>query len=197
MFTLCSRANGCISERGAMSESEWKGSIMQSETSKVRHIVLPFCIGNGIDIGHGGDKIRPSAIGIDLCRMYTNVGCDVSQLIGDGADLHWFRDNSLDYVYSSHLLEDFKNTAETLKEWIRVIKLYGKLILVLPEQNIYETFSYNEHHKHADFGKDYVKKCVPNYMQLIYESGIIYNYNFILVYMKGDYNVSEETEAIG
>lgn len=160
---------------------------MQSETSKVRHLVMPFCTGNGIDIGHGGDKIRPSAIGVDLYQMYTNVGCDVSQLESTGGfNLPWFQDNSLDYVYSSHLLEDFTNTAEVLEEWCRVINPYGKLILVLPEQKIYETYSYNEHHKHKGFGKDYVKRCMPRNMQLIYETDIIYNYNFIMVYMKGE-----------
>ena len=39
-----------------------------------------FCIGNGLDIGHGGDKIVPHAIGIDMPTMYTCVGNDVSRL---------------------------------------------------------------------------------------------------------------------
>lgn len=165
---------------------------MVSETSKLRYMSRIFCDGNGLDIGHGGDKIVPNAIGIDLRNMYTNVGKDVSQLEGDGRNLYWFKDGVLDYVYSSHLLEDFEDTEAILKEWCRVIKPVGKLILVLPDQQEYEAYcksigaGTNEHHKHSDFGSEFVKKRMPSNMFLIYESGIVCQYNFILVYSKAE-----------
>jgi predicted SAM-dependent methyltransferase len=160
--------------------------MVKSETSKARHLLEHFCSGNGLDIGHGGDKIVPSAIGIDITIMYTKVGDDVSQLKGTASDLYWFNDNVLDYVYSSHLLEDFEDTEGILREWCRVIKPKGKLILLLPDQQIYQKFSYNGHHRHADFGKEYVKRHMPENMILVYETDIIYDYNFALVYVKGN-----------
>lgn len=48
--------------------------MVQSETSKARDKLIGFCTGNGLDIGHGGDKIIPTAIGLDMAVMYTNVG---------------------------------------------------------------------------------------------------------------------------
>lgn len=111
-------------------------------------------------------------------------GNDVSQLQGDGRYLHWFNDGVLDYVYSSHLLEDFVDTNVVLGEWCRVLRRNGKLILLLPDQQIYQKFSSNEHHKHADFGPVFVKQRMPASMVLVYESGVIYDYNFALVYIK-------------
>lgn len=158
--------------------------MVKSETSKARERLLGFCIGNGLDIGHGGDKIVPNAIGIDMPTMYTNVGNDVSQLRGDGTNLYWFKDGVLDFVYSSHLLEDFIETEAVLIEWCRVLKTMGRLILLLPDQQMYKNYSANEYHKYPDFGPDFVKKRMPANMALVYESGIIYDYNFALVYVK-------------
>jgi predicted SAM-dependent methyltransferase len=155
-----------------------------SETSKARNLLLKYCRGNGIDIGHGGDKISPFAISIDLPTPYTCVGMDVTQLKGDGRDLYWFTNESLDFVYSSHLLEDFEDTKKVLQEWCRVLKQGGHLVLLLPDQKIYSKFSWNEHHHHMDFSSEFVKQRIPNNMKLIYESGIIYDYNFALVYKK-------------
>jgi len=165
---------------------------MISEMSKVRHLLLPFCEGNGIEIGHGGDKVKPSVISVDLPIMYTNVGNDPTNLTGDGRNLYWFKDRVLDFCISSHLLEDFEDTEAILKEWCRVIKSDGKLILVLPDQQRYEAYcksigaGTNEHHKHFDFGSEFVKKRMPSNMFLIYESEIICEYNFMLVYSKKD-----------
>lgn len=108
-----------------------------SETSKVWHRLAKFCVGAGLDIGYGGDPIVPHAICFDLPRAYARYFDHPQHLHGDGGNLTCFRDTSLDYVYSSHLLEDFENTATALKEWFRVLKPGGKLDLFLPdEQNL-------------------------------------------------------------
>jgi ubiquinone/menaquinone biosynthesis C-methylase UbiE len=166
--------------------------MMISETSKVRKLVERFCQGNGVDIGHGGDAINNTAIRIDLDKMYTNVGNDVTQLKGDGRNLYWFEDNVLDYVYSSHLLEDFEDTYDVLKEWVRVLKYGGKLVLVLPDEQIYREycrkngFGTNEHHKMEYFNSIWVEMTafLLGNVNLIHESGIVYDYNFILVFEK-------------
>ena len=49
--------------------SRWFGIRFQSpsETSKVRHWVLPYCTGKGCDVGFGGDKImKVNCDGIDF-----------------------------------------------------------------------------------------------------------------------------------
>lgn len=111
----------------------------RSETSRYRETLAPFCIGNGIDIGFGGDPITPTALRMDLPSPYTSVGKLTVQLAGDCRDLHWFATGALDYVYSSHVLEDFPEheTASILREWTRVLRPSGRLILLLPDQQRY------------------------------------------------------------
>lgn len=133
---------------------------MPSETNKVRHLVEKFCKGSGIDIGCGGDKITPSAVGVDLPNPYTSVGNDPIEIRLDIEKENLpFADKSLDFVYSSHLIEDFTDTSAILKKMIRVIKRGGYLVLVFPDQHIYEN-SYgggNEHHKHAKMGLSFMR----------------------------------------
>lgn len=50
----------------------------------------------------------------------------------DGSDLVSVKDNTYDFVLSSHNLEHFANPVKALKEWERVIRPAGALILVLP-----------------------------------------------------------------
>jgi SAM-dependent methyltransferase len=53
--------------------------------------------------------------------------------IADGGDLHRFADASYDFVLSCHNLEHIANPVKALKEWIRVTKPGGCIILVLPD----------------------------------------------------------------
>lgn len=90
-------------------------------------------------------------------RPYSGVGNGSVQLGGDAARLPWFADGVLDFVYSSHLLEDFEDTETPLREWLRVLKPGGRLVLFCPDEQVYRAHCdrtgqpYNEHHKHADF----------------------------------------------
>ena len=139
---------------------------MVSETSKIRHMVLPYVKGMGVDLGYGGDPIVPSAITMDLKNPYNLVGEHPQNLWGDAHILYWFKDGVLDYVYSSHLLEDFYDTTLVLKEWLRVIKDHGVLILYLPNEKKYREVckktgqGYNYHHKYLDMSLEYIKKSL-------------------------------------
>jgi len=108
------------------------------EVDKCRERLSVYCIGSGVDIGCGGqeidahfckeNKISPLAIGVDL--QQTN-------LIGNAEHLFWFRDNTLDYVFSSHLLEHLYHPQKALKEWFRVLRPGGYLVLYLPLKGAY------------------------------------------------------------
>jgi predicted SAM-dependent methyltransferase len=114
-----------------------------NEASKCRDRVLTYLSGCGIDIGCGSDRITPNAIGVDLAPS--------AQLVGDAIDLYWFRDNVLDFVFSSHCLEDIVDTKRALKEWCRVIKPGGHLVLYLPHKHYYPNIGKpyaNTNHKH-------------------------------------------------
>jgi predicted SAM-dependent methyltransferase len=96
----------------------------------------------GLDLGFGGDPITRSAIAVDLHKPYTNLGDSPQHLWGDARNLYWFTNGCLDYVYSSHLLEDFpeNETLSIVNEWLRVLKPGGVLVLNLPNEQIYRNY---------------------------------------------------------
>jgi len=167
-----------------------------SETSKARPRLSKFCRGDGIDLGYGGDPIVPSAITMDLPSPYTKLGAYPQNMAGDARDLCWFKDNVLDYVYSSHLLEDFspKETAAVIREWLRVIKVGGVLILYGPDEQAYRAYcrekglASNPGHKIDNFGLTYVKEVLEQNFRdrysIVHEIELIDDYSFDLVVRK-------------
>lgn len=145
-----------------------KPPAMPSETSKCRARLAPWCTGYGIDLGFGGDPITPAAVRMDLPRPYADYLGDTFpvQLGGDVTDLRWFRDGVLDYVYSSHVLEDFQDVDAVLREWLRILRPGGRLIIYCPDEQRYRRHCaatgqpYNTHHVHADFSLAFVQRCL-------------------------------------
>ena len=164
----------------------------QSETSKCRARLAPYCVGNGIDIGPGGDPIVPAAVRVDLPSPYSQVGNMPVQLSGDATNLQWFRDGVLDYVFSSHVLEDFQDTEQVLREWIRVLKLGGKLVLYCPDEQVYRKHCkatgqpYNPAHVHAEFSLQWVKDRLATIGQtdVLHEAPLIDVYSWELVVVR-------------
>lgn len=110
-----------------------------SETSKYRRLTTPYCNGNGVDIGSQNDPVVPWAVSLDLpLDKYSKYSSgqaqnNAIQWRGDCRDLP-FKDGVCDFVYSSHLLEDFLEWAPILGEWARVLKKGGHLIILVPDK---------------------------------------------------------------
>ena len=148
----------------------------RSGTDRCRARLAPFCKGYGIDIGAGGDPITLGAVRVDLPSPYTALGDGAPvQLGGDAQDLVWFRDEVLDYVYSSHVLEDFEHPGEVIREWFRVLKPGGVLVIYCPDQKRYLEYCQthrdtpNPHHFYIDFSLDFVLKRIPEEIDYLIE----------------------------
>lgn len=163
-----------------------------SETSKCRARLSPYCKGYGLDLGFGGDPIAPHAIRVDFPVPYSTVGQQSVQLGGDASKLIWFRDECLDFVYSSHLLEDYEDTETVLREWLRVLKPGGHLVTFCPDEQAFRKHCtttgqpYNTAHKHANFSVETVKELLDRIGQSknIYENPLIDVYSWDLVSQK-------------
>lgn len=163
----------------------------QSETSKHRAIFEPYVQGNGLDIGYGGDPIRPSAITVDLPGELV-AGTHPVNVVGDASTLPWFGNGMFSYLYSSHCLEDFVDTESVLREWLRVIMPGGFLALLLPDQQKYLRHCAsrgempNQAHKHAKFGLAFVKNILARIggTEIVYENGNLDAYNIAIVARK-------------
>ena len=131
-----------------------------SETGKCRSRLARFCKGTGLDVGFGGSAIVPTSINFDMPVPYTSVGKDPQHVGGDCFKLDAvFKPGSLDYIYSSHLVEDFiwDDVATLIAHWRDMIKRGGMIIIYCPDEQVYRKHCeetgqpYNEAHKNADF----------------------------------------------
>lgn len=112
-----------------------------SETQKIRPKVLHYVNGKVADIGCGGDKIVPSAIGIDVRQLPT-----VDLLVDKIDKLSDKLPHDFDVIFSSHCLEHIDKDIETLRDWVTLLKSGGLVILYLPDVNYYT--QHNPDHVH-------------------------------------------------
>lgn len=169
----------------------WKRA-RRSETSKCRESLARYCEGDGMDIGFGGDPIVPHAICMDLPIPYARYKRHVQHLHGSADDLRWFRDESLDWVFSSHVLEDFGETGKVLEEWLRVVRRGGHVALYLPDEQTYRAHCRsqgkppNAHHIHTHFGLAFVKQALAHRsdIEFVHERFPVGIYSFELVLRK-------------
>lgn len=126
--------------------------------------------GDGLDIGYGGRPCCESAICIDQWKQAPNGAW--THLTGDATVLRWFRDGVLDYVFSSHCLEDIVDTKSALREWCRVLKPGGFLLLTCPNEQAYRAFAgdaRNLAHKHENFSLEFVLSKLPSFMRILHK----------------------------
>jgi len=129
-----------------------------NEAAKVKYEIVPYTRGRGLDVGCGSFKAFPHFIGVDNGHHAKEFGWDFKPdvHVEDATNLNVFASQSMDFVFSSHLLEHIENTQKALKEWWRVLKVGGYLVLYLPDKfqypNIGEAGA-NPDHKH-DFHRD-------------------------------------------
>lgn len=114
-------------------------SLENSRSNEARKVVwelIPYVKGRVLDIGCGQYKALPHFIGVDNGHHWGNKGVDV---ISEADDLSLFASQSCDAVFSSHLLEHipYEKVPATLKEWFRVTKQGGHVILYLPDEDDY------------------------------------------------------------
>jgi SAM-dependent methyltransferase len=106
-----------------------------------------YFVGDGLDIG---GKPDPLALYVELfSRMRSVRTWDLED--GDAQDLATVADATFDFVHSSHCLEHLRDPREGLKNWFRVLKPGGHLIVTVPDEDLYEQgqfpSTFNRDHK--------------------------------------------------
>ncbi|HVX15492.1 MAG TPA: methyltransferase domain-containing protein [Pirellulales bacterium] len=106
-----------------------------------------FFVGDGIDIGSGRDPLgqyKNQFPSMRSCREWDLADGDAQLLTG-------INDNSYEFLHSSHCLEHMHDPVEALHNWFRVIKPFGHMVVLIPDEDLYEQrvwpSRYNEDHK--------------------------------------------------
>jgi SAM-dependent methyltransferase len=90
--------------------------------------------GKGIDIGCGGDRL-------DRDGLFPNIAsCDGFDIADGDAEeiLKYLPRHSYDFVYSSHCLEHMRDPARAISNWFELVRPYGFLCVVIPDEDLYE-----------------------------------------------------------
>ena len=106
-----------------------------------------YFIGRGIDIGCGVDSLnnlRHVFLGIQEVKPWDLPDGDAQYMLN-------VPDNEFDFVTSSHCLEHMFDPRIALRNWIRICKPNGHLVITVPDREMYEQGHwpsiYNADHK--------------------------------------------------
>jgi len=103
--------------------------------------------GHGIDIG---GKPDPLSLYTELFPLIKDVRTWDKE-DGDAQYMSSISDNTYDFVHSSHCLEHLDNPMTGIKNWLRILKPSGYLIITVPDEDLYEQgvfpSTFNEDHK--------------------------------------------------
>jgi ADP-heptose:LPS heptosyltransferase len=124
------------------------------ESRKIKYLLPRYTRGRGLEIGCGMEKAFPHVIGIDNGHHF---GQGAADFLCEADDLSLFADGSMDFVFSSHVLEHMADMQAALNEWCRVLKPGGYLCLYVPSANLYpkcDEPGANPDHKHDIYPGD-------------------------------------------
>lgn len=144
----------------------WRADDPQGgESAKIRHELVPYVRGRCLDIGCGAEKVWPHFVGVDSFKDVHLFGTPVkADINSDAEDLAVFGSEQFDCVFSSHTLEHIDDYRAALKEWWRLVRPGGTLILYLPHRDLYPRIGQpgsNPDHKH-DFAPEDIVAAMAN-----------------------------------
>lgn len=111
--------------------------------------------GTILDLGCGGNKTLPEAIGVDMIPtndpIETLTGAPASQasITADVSAPLPFDDSSADTIIARHILEHMLDPITTVRQWVKVLKPGGKLVVAVPFQTQIFSIPMNIEHVHA------------------------------------------------
>ncbi len=126
---------------------ETSKSVIRRSTD--RRFTTRWFVGNGIDIGSGNDPLTQYSSFFPLTKSIKEW--DVRN--GDAMFMEDVADESYDFVHSSHCLEHMVDPYVALENWIRICKKDGHLVIMFPDEDLYEQglwpSTFNTDHKHS------------------------------------------------
>jgi GT2 family glycosyltransferase/predicted SAM-dependent methyltransferase len=136
----------------------------ENEIEIVKAMVKPGVV---YDLGCGHSKTIPEAIGIDRIpqgNVILNLegATSVADIECDVQDALPIADESADTIIARHIFEHCLDNIKTAREWIKKLKLDGRLIIAVPDERIGRTIPLNPEHVHA-----YSPESLNNLMEAV------------------------------
>lgn len=88
--------------------------------------ILPYAFGDGLDIGCGGRSINKEIDRLDIDpKKEPDILCSMDKIP--------VADELYDFVVAQHALEHIENQEKAIKEWLRIIKKGGFILIIHPD----------------------------------------------------------------
>jgi SAM-dependent methyltransferase len=125
-----------------------------------------YFVGHGIDVG---GKPDPLALYAELFPLMRSVRTwDLED--GDAELMESVADESFDFIFSSHCLEHLRDPARGLRNWFRVLRPHGHMVVTVPDEDLYEQgvwpSTHNRDHK-TSFTVTKERSWCPNSVNLL------------------------------
>jgi|WetSurMetagenome_2_1015567.scaffolds.fasta_scaffold27322_4 GT2 family glycosyltransferase len=142
----------CLS---GVTHTKIKTAYVENPTDTEGDLIRKLVIGERIyEFGCGATKTVPEAIGFDLVPKGHHIdtlsgAISIADECLDVTKPFPSRIGLCDLIIARHILEHCTDTIETLKNWKKVLKCQGKLIIAVPNNDLWDTIPVNIEHKHA------------------------------------------------
>jgi ubiquinone/menaquinone biosynthesis C-methylase UbiE len=93
-----------------------------------------YFVGDGIDIGSGNDGLSNFMYFMPMVKSIK----DWDKNDGDAQFMEGDDDETYNFVHSSHCLEHMNDPKEALKNWFRILKKGGFMVVTVPDSDLYE-----------------------------------------------------------
>jgi len=122
---------------------------------------------NIVELGCGPQKTVEPSIGIDRVPKgevipHLQGQLSVADIVADVSEVLPIEDNSQDVVIARHILEHVLREIKTLKEWGRIVRPGGKLIIAVPDERVTQSIPLNPEHLRA-----YSEESLRDTMELL------------------------------
>jgi len=168
-----------------------------SETARARDRLKEYIVGDFIfDLGAGGSACHPRAITLDMPQPYCPSLEGHPQILrGDYRDMPFICEDVATTVWASHILEDWSIAEQIVivNEWKRILKCFGNLIILCPNETTYAQVCrdtgqpHNDNHKLSDYSLEMFKREVLPHTgswEILYENPLVDTYSWNIVLKK-------------
>ncbi|MCL5960698.1 MAG: class I SAM-dependent methyltransferase [Chloroflexi bacterium] len=156
----------------------WRKKLRLSRDIRVgeKAAIEPFVTGNVVDVGCGARKTFRGSIGIDRYGYGERIveygrRVSVANHKSSASSLP-FKDETMDTVIASHVLEHIGDTREALSEWLRILKPGGHLCLLIPDARW--TAGRDPTHVHEWTSEDFRREWADRYHTVQFDT--LHNY---------------------
>jgi len=129
------------------------------------NIIRKYITGEVIlDLGCGGNKTVPNAIGVDMVSKDDVIetlqnATSQADIVADVSQELPFEQNSVDTIIARHILEHLMDSVTILRHWAGLLRRGGRLIIAVPDNKIIKSIPMNIEHCHG-FSKESIKSLL-------------------------------------